>query len=87
MLQDAVKENGLKPLSTSTNFMYVDLGSLNAEEFRKEMENEVITILGKLCIFQKIMLKYQMNAILKYILKYTLDFYGTSLYQIKVFRK
>jgi len=28
-----------------------------------------------------------MNAILKYILKYTLDFFGTSLYQVIVFRK
>ena len=46
MLQDAVKENGLKPLSTSTNFMYVDLGSLNAEEFRKEMEKEKVLIRG-----------------------------------------
>ena len=46
MLQDAVKENGLKPLSTSTNFMYVDLGSLNAEEFRKEMEKERVLIRG-----------------------------------------
>ena len=46
MLQDAVKENGLKPLSTSTNFMYVNLGSLNAEEFRKEMEKERVLIRG-----------------------------------------
>ena len=46
MLQDAVKENGLKPLSSSTNFMYVDLGSLNAEEFRKEMEKERVLIRG-----------------------------------------
>ena len=46
MLQDAVKENGLKPLSTSTNFMYVDLGSLNSEEFRKEMEKERVLIRG-----------------------------------------
>jgi histidinol-phosphate aminotransferase len=46
MLQDAVKENGLKPLPTSTNFMFVDLGSLNAEEFRKEMEKEKVLVRG-----------------------------------------
>ena len=46
MLRDAVKENGLKPLPTSTNFMFVDLGSLNAEEFRKEMEKEKILVRG-----------------------------------------
>ena len=46
MLQDAVKDNGLKPLPTSTNFMFVDLGSLNAEEFRKEMEKEKVLVRG-----------------------------------------
>ena len=46
MLRDAVKENGLKPLPTSTNFMFVDLGSLNAEEFRKEMEKEKVLVRG-----------------------------------------
>ncbi len=46
MLRDGVKENGLKPLPTSTNFMFVDLGSLNAEEFRKEMEKEKVLVRG-----------------------------------------
>ena len=42
----AVKENGLTALPSVTNFMFVDLGDLNAETFRAEMEKENVFIRG-----------------------------------------
>ena len=42
----AVKENGLTALPSVTNFMFVDLGDLNAEAFRAEMEKENVFIRG-----------------------------------------
>jgi len=42
----AVKENGLTALPSVTNFMFIDLGDLNAETFRAEMEKENVFIRG-----------------------------------------
>lgn len=42
----AVKENGLTALPSVTNFMFVDLGDLNAETFRAEMQKENVLIRG-----------------------------------------
>ncbi|WP_250461254.1 pyridoxal phosphate-dependent aminotransferase [Microbulbifer litoralis] len=46
MVSAAVKEHGLTALPSVTNFMFVDLGDLNAEEFRKEMARENVLIRG-----------------------------------------
>ena len=46
MVASAVKENGLSALPSVTNFMFVDLGDLNAETFRQEMEKESVLIRG-----------------------------------------
>ena len=46
MVYAAVKENGLTALPSVTNFMFVDLGALNAETFRAEMEKENVLIRG-----------------------------------------
>ena len=42
----AVKENGLFALPSQTNFMFVDLGKLDAERFRAEMEKRNVLIRG-----------------------------------------
>ena len=42
----AVKENGLFALPSQTNFMFVDLGKLDAEKFRAEMEKRNVLIRG-----------------------------------------
>lgn len=46
MVVAAVKENGLSALPSVTNFMFVNLGDLNAETFRAEMEKENVLIRG-----------------------------------------
>ncbi|WGL15039.1 histidinol-phosphate transaminase [Microbulbifer bruguierae] len=46
MVSAAVKENGLTALPSVTNFMFVNLGDLNAETFRAEMEKEGVLIRG-----------------------------------------
>ncbi|QIL91081.1 pyridoxal phosphate-dependent aminotransferase [Microbulbifer harenosus] len=46
MVSAAVKENGLTALPSVTNFMFVNLGDLNAETFRAEMEKESVFIRG-----------------------------------------
>ncbi len=46
MVSAAVKENGLTALPSVTNFMFVNLGDLNAETFRAEMEKENVLIRG-----------------------------------------
>lgn len=46
MVSATVKEHGLTALPSVTNFMFVDLGDLNAEEFRKEMARENVLIRG-----------------------------------------
>ena len=46
MVSAAVKENGLTALPSVTNFMFVNLGDLNAETFREEMAKENVLIRG-----------------------------------------
>jgi histidinol-phosphate aminotransferase len=46
MVMDAVKANGLTALSSSTNFVFVNLGSGNAEYFRRAMAEKDILIRG-----------------------------------------
>lgn len=46
MVADAIKENGLSALPSVTNFMYVDLGKLNAEIFRQKMAEQNVLIRG-----------------------------------------
>jgi len=46
MVGAAVKEHGLTALPSVTNFMFVDLGDLNAETFRQEMAREKVLIRG-----------------------------------------
>lgn len=46
MIQAALKENGLKALPSATNFMFVDIGDLNADTFREEMAKENVLIRG-----------------------------------------
>jgi len=46
MVYSALKENGLSALPSQTNFMFVDLGDLNAESFRKNMEGQGVLIRG-----------------------------------------
>ncbi|WP_078083475.1 pyridoxal phosphate-dependent aminotransferase [Microbulbifer mangrovi] len=46
MVSAAVKENGLTALPSVTNFMFVNLGDLNAETFRAEMAKENVLIRG-----------------------------------------
>ena len=46
MLVEALKTNGLDPLPTSTNFIFANLGSLNAEKFRAQMEKEKVLVRG-----------------------------------------
>lgn len=46
MVMDAVKANGLTAASSSTNFVFVNLGSGNAEHFRRAMAEKDILIRG-----------------------------------------
>jgi histidinol-phosphate aminotransferase len=46
MVYAALKENGLSGLPSQTNFVFADLGAINAEAFRKEMEKEKVLIRG-----------------------------------------
>ncbi|MFV8783450.1 pyridoxal phosphate-dependent aminotransferase [Microbulbifer sp. SA54] len=46
MVYAAIKENGLSALPSVTNFIFVNLGDLNAETFRTEMEKEGVLIRG-----------------------------------------
>ncbi|MEM1231010.1 MAG: histidinol-phosphate transaminase [Pseudomonadota bacterium] len=43
---EAVTEMGLKPLPSQTNFLFVDLGKMNAEAFRERMARENVLIRG-----------------------------------------
>lgn len=45
-LLDAVSQQGLKPLASQTNFVFVDLGSMNAEAFRLAMAEQNVLIRG-----------------------------------------
>ncbi len=46
MVYAALKENGLTGLPSQTNFIFADLGSINAEAFRKAMAKEKVLIRG-----------------------------------------
>ncbi|MFT7287598.1 MAG: histidinol-phosphate aminotransferase [Halieaceae bacterium] len=46
MVYSALKENGLTALPSQTNFIFADLGSINAEAFRQAMEKEKVLIRG-----------------------------------------
>ena len=46
MLMDALESNGLAALPTQTNFMFVDLGPIDAEKFRAAMFEEGVVIRG-----------------------------------------
>jgi len=46
MLTDAVKAQGLTPLPSQTNFVFVDLGKMNAESFRAQMASHNVLIRG-----------------------------------------
>jgi histidinol-phosphate aminotransferase len=46
MVYAALKENGLSGLPSQTNFIFADLGSINAQEFREAMEKENVLIRG-----------------------------------------
>jgi len=46
MVYAALKENGLSGLPSQTNFIFADLGDINAQEFREAMEKEKVLIRG-----------------------------------------
>ena len=46
MVMSAVKEAGLRALPSATNFVFVDLGTLNAETFRQKMAERNVLIRG-----------------------------------------
>ena len=46
MIDLALKANGLSVLPSQTSFMFVDLGNINAEDFRQRMAKENILIRG-----------------------------------------
>ena len=46
MIIEGLKANGLSALPSSTNFMFVDLGRRNAEEFRAAMAERRVLIRG-----------------------------------------
>lgn len=46
MVYAALKENGLSGLPSQTNFIFADLGSINAQAFREAMEKENVLIRG-----------------------------------------
>jgi histidinol-phosphate aminotransferase len=46
MVYAALKENGLSGLPSQTNFIFADLGDINAQDFREAMEKEKVLIRG-----------------------------------------
>ncbi len=46
MIAEAVKVNGLTALPSQTSFMFVNLGAINAEDFRQAMAKENVLIRG-----------------------------------------
>ena len=46
MIENALKTNGLSSLPSQTNFLFVNLGNLDAEKFRQEMESRGVLIRG-----------------------------------------
>jgi histidinol-phosphate aminotransferase len=46
MINQATKQNGLKPLPSQTSFVFVDLGDINAEDFRQKMAEQNVLIRG-----------------------------------------
>jgi len=46
MIADGLKANGLSALPSATNFMFVDLGNLDAEIFRQKMAEQNVLIRG-----------------------------------------
>ena len=46
MIVDAAKKMDLKPLPSQTNFVFVNLGDMNADAFRAEMERKNVLIRG-----------------------------------------
>jgi histidinol-phosphate aminotransferase len=46
MIEAALKSNGLSALPSSTNFLFVNLGDLNAEIFREKMAEQNVLIRG-----------------------------------------
>lgn len=46
MIYAALKENGLTGLPSQTNFIFADLGAINADAFREAMEKENVLIRG-----------------------------------------
>jgi histidinol-phosphate aminotransferase len=46
MIASALKENGIASLPSQTNFIFADLGTINAEDFRVAMEKENVLIRG-----------------------------------------
>jgi histidinol-phosphate aminotransferase len=46
MVAAALKENGLSALPSQTNFMFVDLGTGDAEKFREAMASRNVLIRG-----------------------------------------
>ena len=47
MIIEVAKSNGLETLPSQTNFIYVNLGNINADTFRDEMRKQNIIIAGK----------------------------------------
>ena len=46
MIAEAVTANGLSALPSQTSFMFVNLGDINAEDFRQGMAKENVLIRG-----------------------------------------
>jgi histidinol-phosphate aminotransferase len=46
MVYAALKEHGIAALPSQTNFIFADLGAINAQTFREEMEKENVLIRG-----------------------------------------
>ena len=47
MVIEVASSNGLETLPSQTNFIYVNLGNINADTFRDEMRKQNIIIAGK----------------------------------------
>ena len=46
MVMEAIKKNGLSALPSKANFIFVNLNSLNADQFKKSMAKRNIIISG-----------------------------------------
>ena len=46
MINEVARANGLNPAPSQTSFVFIDLGDLNAETFRREMAKRQIMIRG-----------------------------------------